>query len=113
MKLDIVLRRGCTCRIENRRKGKTTQPRWNQRRGSSLAASDQKVTPAKINRILRLRPISQTHDLRIFRWNRNLTATAQPVKVGLEMLSWRGRPPIQLGQTRFRSRFSAKKRAHL
>jgi hypothetical protein len=46
-----------------------------------LAASDQKAAPANVNRILRFRRLSQTHDLRIFRKNRNLTATPEPVKV--------------------------------
>ncbi len=113
MKIDISLGRGCICRIEDRREGEATQPRGNQRRGSSLAASDQKAAPAKVNRIIRLRRLSQTRDLRIFRWNRNLTAPPQPVKVELEMLSWRDRPHIQLGQTRFRCRSIAKKGAHL
>jgi hypothetical protein len=66
-----------------------------------LAASDQKAAPAKVNRILRLRWLSQTHDLRIFSWNRNLTAAPWPVKVELEILHWRGRPHVDLARRDF------------
>jgi len=84
MKLDIALRRVGIWRIQDGRKRKTTQARGNERRGGSLAAADQKVTSAKVDRIFRLRWLSQAFDPRICRWNRNLTATSQPVKVELE-----------------------------
>jgi hypothetical protein len=35
------------------------QPCWNHCRGHSLAAPDKKVAPAKINRIIRLRWLTQ------------------------------------------------------
>jgi len=91
MKFDIALQRGHIWRIQDRRKRVTAQACGNERRGSTLATADQKVAPANIDRILPLRWLSQTLDLRICRWNRNLTATSEPVKVELKKL-----PPTEL-----------------
>ena len=53
MKIDIALRRERVLRMERvtRRKSETSQRHWNQRRRSSLAASDEKVATPAIRRI--------------------------------------------------------------
>jgi hypothetical protein len=103
MEIYVTPQCGCIYRIENRRKDEATQPHGKQRRRSSLAASDQKVAPAKVNRILRFRWLSLTHDLRMCGWNRNLTVVPRPVKLKLESPS-----KTELGQKRVQTSYEPK-----
>jgi hypothetical protein len=67
MKLCPIRRRGRTANIEGKRKGAAPKAYGNQRSGRSLAAADQKVAPAKVNRIIRLRWPTQRIAPEIFR----------------------------------------------
>ena len=59
MKIDIARRRKRIARIQKIRRSQTAQTGGNQRRRSSVTAPDEKVAPAKINRIICLRWLTQ------------------------------------------------------